>query len=147
MGDVSPNILGAWCEDGSGQMCRFENSTCGDGKGNRCRARGPAFGQDDHGTSSCLEIGRRQYQGALDIYETLDRLPPNVWGDGVRTFHEFHDMSSFYFRLPNGSTARTCPAALGYSFGAGTSEKPGSFDLIQHASAKTKSSFVWKVIT
>src|SRR5437764_998212 len=29
VGDTTPNVLGAWCEDGSNQMCSFENSTCG----------------------------------------------------------------------------------------------------------------------
>lgn len=147
MGDVSPNILGAYCEDGSGQMCNFEDSTCSDGKSNKCRARGPGSEANDHGASSCMEIGRRQYQGALDLYESLNREPPNVRGDGVKAFHEFHDMSKFHFILPNGSTARTCPAALGYAFGAGTWDEPGSYDLVQHLSSKSNSSFVWKFIT
>lgn len=41
VGDTSPNILGAWCDDGSGQMCTFENSTCG-GKTETCHGRGPS---------------------------------------------------------------------------------------------------------
>ncbi|PNY24033.1 Neutral ceramidase [Tolypocladium capitatum] len=147
MGDVSPNILGAWCEDGSGQMCNFEDSTCGDGRSNQCRARGPGSEVNDHGASSCMEIGRRQYQAALDLYESLNREPPNVRGHGVKAFHEFHDMSNFHFTLPNGSMARTCPAALGYSFGAGTWDEPGSYDLNQHLSSNSNSSFVWKIIT
>jgi neutral ceramidase len=28
VGDTSPNVLGAWCDDGSGEMCTVENSTC-----------------------------------------------------------------------------------------------------------------------
>jgi neutral ceramidase len=28
VGDTTPNILGAWCDDGSGEMCTLENSTC-----------------------------------------------------------------------------------------------------------------------
>jgi neutral ceramidase len=39
VGDTSPNILGAWCDDGSGEMCTFENSTCG-GKSEQCHGRG-----------------------------------------------------------------------------------------------------------
>jgi neutral ceramidase len=39
VGDTSPNILGAWCDDGSGQMCTFENSTCG-GQTETCHGRG-----------------------------------------------------------------------------------------------------------
>ncbi|PFH54994.1 hypothetical protein XA68_11145 [Ophiocordyceps unilateralis] len=148
MGDVSPNVLGGWCEDGSGEACRFEDSTCGDGRPSRCRAKGPGLGTDDHGASSCLEIGRRQYQAALDLYRNLDRTEAaNVRGEGVKAFHRFHDMAGFTFRLPNGSEAVTCAAALGYSFGAGTWDEPGSWDLVQHLSAKSKSSVLWRVIS
>jgi neutral ceramidase len=28
VGDTTPNTLGAWCDDGSGEMCTLENSTC-----------------------------------------------------------------------------------------------------------------------
>lgn len=147
MGDVSPNILGARCDDGSGPRCKFEDSTCADGRCAHCRAKGPGRRQDDHGASSCLEIGRRQYQGALDLYRSLDGRPPNVRGPGVKAFHRFHDMSAFAFTLPNGSAATTCAAALGYSFGAGTWDEPGTFDLVQHLSAAAKSSSFWRFIT
>ncbi|UNI20703.1 Ceramidase [Purpureocillium takamizusanense] len=148
MGDVSPNVLGAWCEDGSGQRCSFEDSTCGDGRCNMCRAKGPGTEQDDHGASSCLEIGKRQYEGALRLYEFLNAEEPiHVRGKGVKAFHEFHDMSDFHFALPNGSTVRTCAAALGYSFGAGTWDEPGGYDIVQHLSTKSKSSFIWRVVT
>jgi neutral ceramidase len=39
VGDTSPNILGAWCDDGSGEMCSFENSTC-KGISETCHGRG-----------------------------------------------------------------------------------------------------------
>ncbi len=71
VGDTTPNVLGAWCDDGSGQMCSLENSTCADGKSESCHGRGPAFGKLDLGVSSCFEMGRRQYAGALDIYVRL----------------------------------------------------------------------------
>lgn len=67
VGDTTPNVLGAWCDDGSGEMCSLENSTCADGKSQSCRGRGPAFEKVDSGTSSCFEIGRRQYAGARTI--------------------------------------------------------------------------------
>lgn len=67
VGDTTPNVLGAWCDDGSGEMCSLENSTCADGKSQSCRGRGPAFEKLDQGTSSCFEIGKRQYDGARSI--------------------------------------------------------------------------------
>lgn len=67
VGDTTPNVLGAWCDDGSGQMCTFENSTCS-GTSENCHGRGPEFQKLDLGVSSCWEIGRRQYVGAKSLY-------------------------------------------------------------------------------
>jgi neutral ceramidase len=68
VGDTTPNVLGAYCDDGSGQMCSFENSTCADGRSQSCHGRGPMFQKLDLGISSCYEIGRRQFAGAKKIY-------------------------------------------------------------------------------
>ena len=68
VGDTSPNVLGAWCDDGSGEMCNFEDSTCADGRSQDCHGRGPLFDKLDLGVSSCYEIGRRQYAGAKSIF-------------------------------------------------------------------------------
>lgn len=40
-------------------------------------------------------------------------------------------MQYYKFPLPNGTIVQTCPAALGYSFAAGTSDWPGAFDFTQ----------------
>lgn len=71
VGDTTPNVLGAYCDDGSGMVCSFENSTCGDGKSQSCHGRGPAFSALDLGVSSCYEIGRRQFAGAKALYVSL----------------------------------------------------------------------------
>lgn len=39
VGDVTPNVLGAFCTD-SGKPCDFQHSTC-DGDNQRCLGRGP----------------------------------------------------------------------------------------------------------
>jgi neutral ceramidase len=65
----------------------------------------------------------------------------------VKAVHVFHDMSNFSFTLPGGQSVRTCPAALGYSFAAGTSDGPGVFDFTQHDSNKTNTSPVWRVVS
>ncbi|AEO56019.1 hypothetical protein MYCTH_2300436 [Thermothelomyces thermophilus ATCC 42464] len=147
VGDTSPNVLGAWCEDGSGQMCSFENSTCSDGKSQACHGRGPFFRVQDNGASSCFEIGKRQFEPAKALYDKLQRDPTPVRGGTVKSFHTFHNMSGFSFALPNGSEARTCPAALGYSFAAGTSDGPGAFDFTQHNGNENTTSPVWKVVS
>lgn len=148
VGDTSPNILGAWCEDGSGEMCSFENSTCpSDGRSGFCHARGPLFRANDTGTSSCFEIGRRQFAPAKQLYDQMMMKPDPVRGSWVKSFHTFHDMSNFTFHLPNGSVASTCPAALGYSFAAGTSDGPGAFDFTQHDGDPSNTSPVWGVVS
>ncbi|KAK3988287.1 hypothetical protein QBC44DRAFT_351201 [Cladorrhinum sp. PSN332] len=148
VGDTSPNVLGAWCEDGSGQMCSFENSTCSDGKSQACHARGPFFRVSDNGASSCFEIGRRQFEAARTVYDSLaSPSATSIRGSSVKSFHTFHDMSNFTFILPNGNEARTCPAALGYSFAAGTSDGPGAFDFTQHSGNENTTSPVWKVVS
>lgn len=147
VGDTSPNVLGAWCEDGSDQMCSFENSTCSDGKSQSCHARGPFFRIKDNGASSCFEIGKRQFEPARALYDELTQNPVPIRGSLVKSFHTFHNMSGFAFRLPNGSEGRTCPAALGYSFAAGTSDGPGAFDFTQHSGNENTTSPVWKVVS
>ncbi|KAJ4306211.1 hypothetical protein N0V88_001007 [Collariella sp. IMI 366227] len=112
VGDTSPNVLGAWCEDGSGQMCSFENSTCSDGRSQACHARGPFFRVEDEGASSCFEIGKRQFEPARALYGLLKVTPIPIHGKTVKAFHTFHNMSDFTFTLSNGTEARTCPAAL-----------------------------------
>lgn len=145
VGDTSPNINGAWCEDGSDQVCTFENSTCG-GKSQSCHGRGPYFGLDDGGTKSCFEIGRRQYVGAL---RALNTASAPVSG-AVRYSHTFHDMRGFSFPkvYENGTviTAVSCPAALGYSFAAGTTDGPGAFDFTQNDPKKPSANPVWAVV-
>jgi neutral ceramidase len=68
VGDTTPNVLGAYCDDGSGMQCSYENSTCANGKSQACHGRGPMFDKLDLGVSSCYEIGRRQYAGAKSLY-------------------------------------------------------------------------------
>lgn len=147
VGDTSPNILGAWCEDGTGQQCSFKNSTCSDGKSQYCHARGPFFRVKDNGAASCYEIGRRQFQPAKELYDVIDLKGVQVQGSSVKSFHTFQDMSNFSFPLANGTYTHTCPAALGYSFAAGTSDGPGAFDFTQNDPNAPNASPVWRVVS
>lgn len=147
VGDTSPNVLGAWCEDGSGSECSFENSTCSDGKSQHCHARGPFFRVKDNGASSCYEIGKRQFEPARRLYDGLDREGSFIAGSSVKSFHTFQDMSNYSFPLRNGSYVRTCPAALGYSFAAGTSDGPGAFDFTQNDPNTPSASPIWRVVS
>lgn len=146
VGDTSPNVLGAWCEDGSGQMCSFENSTCSDGRSQMCHARGPFFRVQDNGASSCFEIGKRQFEPARALYDRLNKNAAPIRGSLVKSFHTFHNMSGYTF-VSNGKVCRTCPAALGYSFAAGTSDGPGAFDFTQHDGNENTTSPVWRAVS
>ncbi|KAH8624143.1 Neutral ceramidase 2 [Alternaria alternata] len=141
VGDTTPNVLGAYCEDGSGQQCRLNDSTCG-GKSQDCHGRGPYFGLDDGGHKSCYEIGRRQALGARSIYDFNEFTP--ISGK-VRSFHTFVDFSNFTFTLGNGSVVHTCPAAMGNSFAAGTSDGPGAFDFVQNDPGAPSNPF-WNIV-
>ncbi|KAK1831094.1 Neutral/alkaline nonlysosomal ceramidase, partial [Podospora conica] len=146
VGDTTPNVLGAYCDDGSGQQCSFESSTCADGKSQACHGRGPAFQKLDLGVSSCFEIGRRQFAGAKALFDTPASLIPIV-GATVSSVHNYNDMSYHTFPLPNGTLAQTCPAALGYSFAAGTSDGPGAFDFTQGDSGAPSANPIWGLIS
>ncbi|CAE7179605.1 Neutral ceramidase [Pyrenophora teres f. teres] len=141
VGDTTPNIEGAYCEDGSNQQCRLNDSTCG-GKSQDCHGRGPFYGLNDGGHKSCYEIGKRQYQGAKNL---LDSAPFTAISGNVRSFHTFVDFSNFTFTLSNGSVVRTCPAAMGNSFAAGTSDGPGAFDFVQNDPGAPSNPF-WNVV-
>lgn len=56
-------------------------------------------------------------------------------------------MRFWEFTLPNGKPAKTCPAALGYSFAAGTSDWPGAFDFTQGDSGEPNANPLWKVVS
>lgn len=68
-----------------------------------------------------------------------------VVGSSVRSFHYFQDMRYYEFPLDNGTLVQTCPAALGYSFAAGTSDWPGAFDFTQGDSGAPDNP-LWQVV-
>jgi len=146
VGDTSPNVLGAFCEDGSGLMCNFEDSTCG-GRNEPCHGRGPFFREKDQGASSCFEIGRRQYAGAKALYDIMPEVGLPIRGPAVKSLHTFQDLSNYSFPHPNGSAVFTCPAALGYSFAAGTTDGPGAFDFKQNYTGSPNANPVWSVVS
>ncbi|KAK0867456.1 hypothetical protein LTS02_004194 [Friedmanniomyces endolithicus] len=147
VGDTSPNVLGAYCEygDEAGELCDFKTSLCGN-KTQPCHGRGPYWGRNDAGTASTFEIGRRQFQAARELFDnTTAAAWTPVTGDVVQSLHHFVDLSTYSFTLPNGTLVRTCPAALGYSFAAGTTDGPGAFDFKQAPDDPHASPF-WRAI-
>lgn len=120
-GDVSPNVLGAFCTD-TGVPCDFNHSTCG-GKNELCYGRGPGYPDEFESTRI---IGERQFKKAADLFNTAtEKL------NGKIDFrHSYLDFSQLEVTLANG-TFKTCPAAMGFAFAAGTTDGPGAFDFKQ----------------
>ncbi|KAF7504170.1 hypothetical protein GJ744_002639 [Endocarpon pusillum] len=132
VGDTSPNILGAYCDD-TGLPCRFNDSTCS-GKIKTCHGRGPFWTIPDQGAKSCFEIGRRQSVAAQSLFNnpsSLRRLSGSA--STVSSLHTYVNLTSYTFPSPfNASLIRsTCSAALGHSFAGGTTDGPGAFDFRQ----------------
>jgi len=152
VGDTTPNVGGAYCDDGSGQQCKLEDSTCGEtnstkGTSQACHGRGPVFEALDLGVSSCYEIGRRVFAGAKTLYDNFDALSTPVTDPSVKAYHTFQDMSFFKFNLPNGTAVQSCPAALGYAFAGGTSDGPGFADFTQNNPDTNAQNPFWAVVS
>ena len=134
LGDVSPNINGTYCMD-TGLPCEPVHSTC-NGKNEMCVGRGPGVDMFD----STRIIGERQFAKASELYESATKVI-----DGpVDHRHSFIDMSNLTFTLPNGTSLRTCPAAMGYAFAAGTTDGPGMFNFVQ---STTTSNPFWNAVS
>lgn len=146
VGDTSPNVLGAYCESGEqeGQLCDFKTSLCAN-KTQPCHGRGPHYGRNDAGAASNYEIGTRQFEGARRLYESTSSFTA-VRGALVRCLHQFVDLSDYRFMLHNGTEVHTCPAAMGFSFAAGTSDGPGAFDFKQGQPGDPHANPLWKTV-
>ncbi|KAF8394963.1 hypothetical protein HHK36_018902 [Tetracentron sinense] len=125
-GDVSPNVLGAFCID-TGLPCDFNHSTC-NGKNELCYGRGPGYPDEFESTRI---IGDRQFRKAVDLFNKASK---QLTGR-VDYRHTYLDFSKLEITLPKQGGAhevvKTCPAAMGFGFAAGTTDGPGAFDFKQ----------------
>ncbi|KAH9307351.1 hypothetical protein KI387_035262 [Taxus chinensis] len=127
-GDVSPNVLGAFCID-TGSPCDFNHSTC-NGKNEMCYGRGPGYPDEFESTRI---IGEKQFKKATDLFNSASELLSGK----ISYRHVYLDFSKIEVKLtlaePGNleSVVKTCPAAMGFSFAAGTTDGPGAFDFKQ----------------
>lgn len=144
VGDTTPNTLGAYCESPGkpwdGQPCEFEHSTCGN-RTQDCHGRGPGFHISDFESNRI--IGQAQFEATRTVME--DSNMTTVSGS-VKSVHVYLDMTTYTFTLPNGTLAKTCPAALGYSFAGGTTDGPGAFDFIQGDNSSQPQNPFWEIV-
>lgn len=128
VGDVSPNVLGTFCTD-TGLPCDFNHSTC-NGKNELCYGRGP--GHPDEFASTRV-IGERQFKKATELFNSATEQLSGA----INYIHVYLDFSKIEVKLPpvvSGNpepVVKTCPAAMGFSFAAGTTDGPGAFDFKQ----------------
>ncbi|KAA8543789.1 hypothetical protein F0562_022034 [Nyssa sinensis] len=124
-GDVSPNVLGAFCTD-TGLPCDFNHSTCG-GKNELCYGRGPSYPDEFESTRI---IGDRQFQKAVDLFnKASEQLKGKV--DYRHTYLDFSKIDVTLPKQGGSEVVKTCPAAMGFAFAAGTTDGPGAFDFTQ----------------
>lgn len=137
-GDVSPNVLGAFCID-TGLPCDFNHSTCG-GKNELCYGRGPGYPDEFESTRI---IGERQFQKAVDLF---DKASETLKGK-IDYRHTYVDFSQLEVKIPKqgggSETVKTCPAAMGFGFAAGTTDGPGAFDFKQ---GDDQGNLFWKLV-
>lgn len=72
-------------------------------------------------------IGDRQFNKAVDLFNTATE---QVEGK-VDYRHTYLDFSQLEVTLPSKQVVKTCPAAMGFAFAAGTTDGPGAFDFQQ----------------
>ncbi|RLM92607.1 hypothetical protein C2845_PM08G19420 [Panicum miliaceum] len=144
-GDVSPNVLGAFCID-TGLPCDFNHSTC-NGKNELC------YGREDQGIrrpykypdefESTRIIGNRQFLKAVNLFNSAsEEIQGKV--DYRRTYLDF---SQLEVNVPSSTggqqVMKTCPAAMGFAFAAGTTDGPGAFDFKQ---GDAKGNAFWRLV-
>jgi neutral ceramidase len=76
-------------------------------------------------------IGNRQFLKALDLFNSASE---EIQGR-VDYRHTYLDFSQLEVNVPSSTggeqVVKTCPAAMGFAFAAGTTDGPGAFDFEQ----------------
>jgi len=119
-GDTTPNLNGPICRK-TGLPCDNEQSKCKD-RFDTCVASGP--GRDMFESTSI--IAERQLNKSLELLRLPKEDQTPIEGGFQGVFQRI-DMSDRHFVSPNGMYLKTCKAALGFSFAAGTTDgNPGA---------------------
>ncbi|KAL6295490.1 hypothetical protein ACE6H2_003632 [Prunus campanulata] len=133
VGDVTPNVLGAFCTD-SGRPCDFNHSSC-HGNDLLCLGRGPGYPDEILSTKI---IAERQFQKAAHLFTTATQQLTGT----IDYRHVYLNFTDIEVELLDGNKkVKTCPAALGPGFAAGTTDGPGAFGFQQ---GDTKINEMWR---
>ncbi|KAK7259757.1 hypothetical protein RIF29_25370 [Crotalaria pallida] len=132
VGDVTPNVLGAFCID-SGKPCDFYHSSC-NGNDQLCVGRGPGYPDEILSTKI---IGERQFRTAAELFKSASE---ELTGK-IDYRHAYLNFTDIEVELDSNKVVKTCPGALGPGFAAGTTDGPGAFGFQQ---GDTKINPFWK---
>ncbi|TYH17458.1 hypothetical protein ES288_A05G193200v1 [Gossypium darwinii] len=132
VGDVTPNVLGAFCTD-TGKPCDFNHSSC-NGNDQLCVGRGPGYPNEILSTKI---IGERQFEKAVELFSSAT----NPLSGKIDYRHAFINFTSIEVQLNESTVVKTCPAAVGAGFAAGTTDGPGVFGFQQ---GDTEINEMWK---
>ncbi|KVH94972.1 Neutral/alkaline nonlysosomal ceramidase [Cynara cardunculus var. scolymus] len=88
-------------------------------------------------------IGERQFEKAMELFQNASEQLKGT----VRYRHTYIDFSDLPVQLSevgeSNELVRTCPAAMGFSFAAGTTDGPGAFDFKQ---GDDEGNAFWKLV-
>lgn len=76
-------------------------------------------------------IGERQFKKAAELFNAAsEKLHGKI--DYIHTYVDFSKLEVTIPKQGGGTTTvKTCPAAMGFAFAAGTTDGPGAFDFKQ----------------
>ena len=75
-------------------------------------------------------IGERQFRKAVDLFnEAVEEIEGKV--DYRHTYIDFSQLEVTISKRGASKVVKTCPAAMGFAFAAGTTDGPGAFDFKQ----------------
>lgn len=138
-GDVSPNIRGAFCDNG--MPCEEAHSTCG-GWSEGCHGYGP--GKTDF--ESTKMIGENQFNAISGLYSQGSGTYLSGEISYMHVWVNMEDTTVTPEYSGVGKSVKTCTGALGDSFAAGTTDGPGMFDFVQGTNSSSKN-WYWNWLT
>ncbi|XP_054154941.1 uncharacterized protein LOC128953485 [Oppia nitens] len=134
-GDSSPNTAGPRCID-TGLPFDYITSTC-NGQNDKCIAFGP--GKDMFDSTSI--IANKQYQKAKELFASND----HKLRGSIQYIYQTVNMSDYTVNLATNTSVKTCKPALGYSFGAGTTDGEG-FTAFTQGTVKGQEPVLWNLV-
>ena len=88
-------------------------------------------------------IAKKQFDKANELLHSPKEKQIQIDGT-IGSVFQWIDMTKYEVKLDKNITVKTCPAAMGYSFAAGTTDGPGDFDFTQGTNSTNP---FWNIVT